>query len=39
MWEFYLCYCEGGFDERQIGVVQAVFEKPGRARPLAAGAR
>ena len=28
MWEFYLCYCEGGFEEREIGVVQAVFEKP-----------
>ena len=27
MWEFYLCYCEGGFEEREIGVVQAVFEK------------
>jgi cyclopropane-fatty-acyl-phospholipid synthase len=28
MWEFYLCYCEGGFEEREIGVVQALFEKP-----------
>jgi cyclopropane-fatty-acyl-phospholipid synthase len=28
MWEFYLCYCEGGFEERAIGLVQAVFEKP-----------
>jgi len=28
MWEFYLCYCEGGFEEREIGLVQAVFEKP-----------
>ncbi len=28
MWEFYLCYCEGGFEEREIGVVQAVYEKP-----------
>jgi len=27
MWEFYLCYCEGGFEEREIGVAQAVFEK------------
>jgi cyclopropane-fatty-acyl-phospholipid synthase len=27
MWEFYLCYCEGGFEEREIGVVQALFEK------------
>ena len=35
MWEFYFCYCEGGFDERQIGVVQALFEKPGcRSEPL-----
>jgi cyclopropane-fatty-acyl-phospholipid synthase len=32
MWEFYLCYCEAGFDERQVGVVQAVFEKPGARR-------
>jgi len=31
MWDFYLCYCEGGFEERQIGLVQAVFEKS-RAR-------
>jgi cyclopropane-fatty-acyl-phospholipid synthase len=28
MWEFYLCYCEGGFEERAIGVAQIVFEKP-----------
>jgi len=28
MWEFYLAYCEGGFDERQIGVGQLVLEKP-----------
>jgi cyclopropane-fatty-acyl-phospholipid synthase len=35
MWEFYFCYCEGGFEEREIGVVQAVFEKPGaRREPL-----
>ena len=32
MWEFYLCYCEGGFAEREIGVVQALFEKPGARR-------
>jgi len=32
MWEFYLCYCEGGFEERQIGVVQAIFEKSGARR-------
>ena len=28
MWEFYLCYCEGGFRERDIGTVQIVFTKP-----------
>ena len=28
MWIFYLCYCEGGFMERQIGNVQMVFTKP-----------
>jgi cyclopropane-fatty-acyl-phospholipid synthase len=32
MWEFYLCYCEGGFEERSIGLVQAVLEKPGARR-------
>ncbi len=28
MWVFYLCYCEGGFRERQIGNVQMLFTKP-----------
>ncbi len=28
MWIFYLCYCEGGFIERQIGNVQMLFTKP-----------
>lgn len=28
MWEFYLCYCEGGFLERAISTVQIVFAKP-----------
>ena len=32
MWEFYLCYCEGGFEERSIGLVQAVLEKSGARR-------
>lgn len=32
MWEFYLCYCEGGFEERSIGLIQAVLEKPGARR-------
>ncbi len=29
MWDFYLCYCEGGFRERVIGTVQLTFAKPG----------
>ena len=29
MWEFYLCYCEGGFRERIIGTTQLAFAKPG----------
>jgi cyclopropane-fatty-acyl-phospholipid synthase len=28
MWEYYLCYCEGGFDERAIGCIQLEFHKP-----------
>jgi cyclopropane-fatty-acyl-phospholipid synthase len=28
MWEFYLCYCEGGFAERYLGDVQMLFTKP-----------
>lgn len=28
MWEYYLCYCEGGFQERYIGDVQMIFTKP-----------
>ncbi len=28
MWEFYLSYCEGGFNERAIGVSHLVFAKP-----------
>lgn len=27
MWEYYLCYCEGGFRERAIGDVQMVLAK------------
>jgi len=33
MWEFYLCYCEGGFEERAIGDVQMLLSKPGNRRP------
>ncbi len=29
MWEYYLCYCEAGFRERNIGLVQIVLAKPG----------
>ncbi len=28
MWEFYLCYCEAGFEERYLGDVQMFFAKP-----------
>jgi cyclopropane-fatty-acyl-phospholipid synthase len=28
MWEYYLCYCEGGFAERYIGDVQMLCAKP-----------
>jgi hypothetical protein len=30
MWEYYLCYCEGGFEERQLGDVQMLLTKPFR---------
>ena len=37
MWEFYLCYCEGGFLERDIGTIQLLLTKPGcRRRPVLA---
>jgi cyclopropane-fatty-acyl-phospholipid synthase len=28
LWEFYLCYCEGGFRERAISVVQLLATRP-----------
>ncbi|MHC4628612.1 MAG: class I SAM-dependent methyltransferase [Planctomycetota bacterium] len=28
LWEYYLCYCEGAFQERYIGDVQMIFSKP-----------
>jgi cyclopropane-fatty-acyl-phospholipid synthase len=34
LWEYYLCYCEGGFAERQLGDVQMLLVKP-RARAAA----
>lgn len=33
MWEFYLCYCEGGFLERATGDAQLLFGRPRAARP------
>ena len=32
LWEFYLCYSEGGFAERHLGTVQMLLSKP-HARP------
>ena len=29
MWDYYLCYCEGAFLERNCGLVQMVLTKPG----------
>jgi cyclopropane-fatty-acyl-phospholipid synthase len=35
MWQFYLCYCEGGFLERSIGAQQFLLAKPRcRQEPL-----
>jgi cyclopropane-fatty-acyl-phospholipid synthase len=28
LWDYYLCYCEGGFEERQLGDVQLLLTKP-----------
>ena len=38
LWEFYLCYCEGGFAERQLGDVQVLLTKPDCRRPAIAAA-
>jgi cyclopropane-fatty-acyl-phospholipid synthase len=36
MWEFYLCYCEGGFAERALGDVHMLLAKPhNRRAPIA----
>ena len=29
MWEYYLCYCEGGFAERFTGLLQLLYARPG----------
>ena len=35
MWEYYLCYCEGGFEERYLGDVQILCAKPFcRSKPI-----
>jgi cyclopropane-fatty-acyl-phospholipid synthase len=33
LWDFYLCYCEGGFAERALGDVQMLLTKPRSRRP------
>ena len=33
LWEFYLCYCEGGFLERSIGTAQLLLAKPAAMNP------
>ena len=30
LWRMYLCYCEAGFAERRIGLIQSVLANPGR---------
>jgi cyclopropane-fatty-acyl-phospholipid synthase len=38
LWEYYLCYCEGGFTERQLGTVQMLLTRPGCRRiPISIG--
>lgn len=32
LWEYYFCYCEGGFIERDIGTVQMLLAKPQNRR-------
>ena len=32
MWEYYLCYCEGGFRQQSIGTVQLLLTKPDTLR-------
>jgi cyclopropane-fatty-acyl-phospholipid synthase len=32
MWEFYFCYCEGGFIERALGDVHLLLAKPNNKR-------
>lgn len=40
LWEYYLCYCEAGFEERHVGVVQIQLDNPHcRRDPLEIGHR
>ncbi len=32
LWEYYFCYCEGGFTERDIGTVQLLLNRPQNRR-------
>lgn len=34
LWEFYLCYCEGGFLERTLSTMHMLFAKPAWRDPL-----
>lgn len=34
LWQYYFCYCEGGFRERSISVVQLTATRPGHLQPL-----
>jgi cyclopropane-fatty-acyl-phospholipid synthase len=36
LWEFYLRYCEGGFEARHIGLLQLVLDKPACRTPVPA---
>jgi len=35
MWDFYFCYCEGGFAEQAIGDAQLLLTKPGSCPSIA----
>jgi cyclopropane-fatty-acyl-phospholipid synthase len=36
MWDFYFCYCEGGFEERALGDVHLLLAKPSNRRAVLA---
>ncbi len=37
LWEYYLCYCEAGFEERYLGDLQLVLDGPERRSPALLG--